>query len=80
MNFRKYDLVTIPRIPIVDRQFPQKSFPINISAIIENFQPLIDNIHIPIKDLLTSKDIFQTAISMAVNKNSIHSVKKFSFN
>ena len=39
-------------------------------------QPLVDNIQIPINGSLTSKDIFQTAISMAVNKNSIHSVQK----
>lgn len=39
-------------------------------------QPLVDNIQIPINGSLTSKDIFQTAVSMAVNKNSIHSVQK----
>lgn len=39
-------------------------------------QPLVDNIQIPINGSLTSKDIFQTAISMAVNKNSIHSIQK----
>ncbi len=39
-------------------------------------QPLVDNIQIPINGSLTSKDIFQTAISMAVNRNSIHSVQK----
>ena len=39
-------------------------------------KPLVDNIQIPINGSLTSKDIFQTAISMAVNKNSIHSVQK----
>ncbi|MDW7758992.1 MAG: hypothetical protein SCH72_15010, partial [Desulfuromonadales bacterium] len=39
-------------------------------------QPLVDNIQIPINGSLTSKDIFQTTISMAVNKNSIHSVQK----
>lgn len=39
-------------------------------------QPLVDNIQIPINGSLTSKEIFQTAISLAVNKNSIHSVQK----
>jgi len=39
-------------------------------------KPLVDNIQIPINSSLTCKDIFQTAISMAVNKNSIHSVQK----
>lgn len=39
-------------------------------------QSLVDNIQIPINGSLTSKDIFQTAVSMAVNKNSIHSVQK----
>ncbi len=39
-------------------------------------QPLVDNIQIPINGSLTRKEIFQTAISMAVNKNSIHSVQK----
>ena len=39
-------------------------------------QPLVDNIQIPIKGSLTGKDIFQTAISMAVNRNSIHSIQK----
>ena len=39
-------------------------------------QPLVDHIQIPINGSLCSKDIFQTVISMAVNKNSIHSVQK----
>ncbi len=39
-------------------------------------QPLVDNIQMPINGSLTSKDIFQTAISMAVNRISIHSVQK----
>ena len=39
-------------------------------------KPLIDHIDIPINGSLTSKDIFHTTISMAVDKNSIHSITK----
>ena len=44
---------------------------------IENvLKPLIDHVEIPINGSLTSKDIFHTTISMAVDKNSIHSFTK----
>lgn len=39
-------------------------------------KPLIDHIDIPINGTLSSKDIFHTTISMAVDKNSIHSITK----
>jgi putative transposase len=39
-------------------------------------KPLIDYIDIPINGTLTNKDIFHTTISMAVDKNSIHSITK----
>ena len=39
-------------------------------------KPLIDHVEIPINGSLTSKDIFHTTISMAVDKNSIHSFTK----
>ena len=39
-------------------------------------KPLIDYIDIPINGSLTSKDIFHTTISMAVDNNSIHSIIK----
>ena len=39
-------------------------------------KPLIDHIDIPINGSLTSKDIFHATITMAVDKNSIHSFTK----
>jgi len=39
-------------------------------------KPLTDHIDLPINGSLTSKDIFHTTISMAVDKNSIHSITK----
>lgn len=39
-------------------------------------KPLIDHIDIPINSSLTSKDIFHATITMAVDKNSIHSFTK----
>ena len=39
-------------------------------------QPLIDHINLPINGSLTSKDLYHTVISMAVDKNSIHSISK----
>jgi len=36
-------------------------------------QPLSDHVTIKINGSLTSADIFRTAVSMAVNRNSIHS-------
>jgi len=39
-------------------------------------KPLTDHIYLPINGSLTSKDIFHTTISMAVDKNSIHSITK----
>ena len=39
-------------------------------------QPLIDHINLPINGSLTSKDLYHTIISMAVDKNSVHSISK----
>ena len=39
-------------------------------------KPLTDHIDLPINGSLTSKDIFHTTISMAVDNNSIHSLTK----
>jgi len=39
-------------------------------------KPLTEYIDLPINGSLTSKDIFHTTISMAVDKNSIHSITK----
>ncbi len=37
-------------------------------------RPLNDHVTIKINGSLTSEDIFRTAVSMAVNRNSVHSV------
>jgi len=39
-------------------------------------KPLTDHIDLPINGSLTSQDIFHTTISMAIDKNSIHSITK----
>jgi putative transposase len=39
-------------------------------------EPLTDHIDLPINGSLTSQDIFHATISMAVDKNSIHSITK----
>jgi putative transposase len=39
-------------------------------------QPLKDHVTIKINGSLTCEDIFRTAVNMAVNKNSVHSVSK----
>ena len=39
-------------------------------------QPLKDHITIKVNGSLTSEDIFRTVVSMAVDKNSVHSVSK----
>jgi putative transposase len=39
-------------------------------------KPLTDHINLPINGSLTSQDIFHATISMAVDKNSIHSITK----
>lgn len=53
------------------------SFELRSKECIDNvLESLIDHIDIPINGSLTSKDIFQTTISMAVDKNSIHSITK----
>ena len=39
-------------------------------------QPLKDHVTIKVNGSLTSEDIFRTVVSMAVNKNSVHSVSK----
>jgi hypothetical protein len=39
-------------------------------------KPLTDHIDLPINGSLTSQDIFHATISMAVDKNSIHSITK----
>jgi len=37
-------------------------------------QPLTDPVTIKINGSLTSEDVFRTVVSMAVNRNSVHSV------
>jgi len=50
---------------------------LRLKECIDNFlKPLIDHIDIPINGSLTSKDLFHTTISMAVDKNSIYSINK----
>ncbi len=39
-------------------------------------QPLVDHIDIKINGSLSSRDLYQTVLNMAANKNSIHSVSK----
>jgi putative transposase len=39
-------------------------------------QPLKDHVTIKVNVSLTSEDIFRTVVSMAVGKNSVHSVSK----
>jgi putative transposase len=39
-------------------------------------QPLKDHVTIKVNGSLTSEDIFRTVVSMAVDKNSVHSVSK----
>jgi len=39
-------------------------------------QPLVDHIDIKINGSLSSRDLYQTVLNMAVNKNSVHSVSK----
>jgi putative transposase len=39
-------------------------------------QPLKDHVTIKVNGSLTSEDIFRTFLSMAVDKNSVHSVSK----
>ena len=44
---------------------------------VENvLQPLVEHIGIPINGSLTCQDLYQTIVSMAVDKNSVHSVSK----
>ena len=37
-------------------------------------QPLTDHVTIKINGSLTSEDVFRTVLSMAVNRNSVHSI------
>ena len=65
MAHKSQSFVCIPRIELRSKE-----------CIDNVLKPLIDHIDIPINGSLTSKDLFHTTISMAIDKNSIHSIIK----
>ena len=65
MVFKSHNYACNPRIELRSKE-----------CIDNVLQPLIDHINLPINGSLTSKDLYHTVISMAVDKNSIHSISK----
>ncbi len=65
MVFKSHNYACNPRIELRSKE-----------CIDNVLQPLIDHINLPINGSLTSKDLYHTVISMAVDKNSVHSISK----
>ena len=65
MVFKSHNFACTPRIELRSKE-----------CIDNVLQPLIDHINLPINGSLTSKDLYHTVISMAVDKNSVHSISK----